>query len=79
MIKSYKMFTTPTCHACPMVKEFMEGVEIEGEHINAASPEGAKEAQKYGITAVPTVVFFDEKEELFVIARSINEIKRALE
>jgi hypothetical protein len=79
MIKNYKLFTTPTCQVCPKIKEFMQGIDLEGEHINAASPEGAEEAAKYGLRSVPAVLFFDEKAELFTIARSINEIKRALE
>jgi glutaredoxin len=79
MISSYKLFTTPTCPACPTVKGFMETVEIEGEHINAATPEGAKEAAKYDVRAVPTVIFFDSAKEVIAIARSIKEIKEALE
>lgn len=79
MIKNYKLFTTPTCNVCLKVKDFMQDVDLEGEHINAATPEGAVEAAKYGLKSVPAVIFFDEKAELFTIARSINEIKRALE
>jgi hypothetical protein len=79
VIKNYKLFTSPTCHACPKIKEYMQGVSIEGQHISVGSPEGAEEARKYGLTSVPAVIFFDEKEELFIIARSIMEIKRALE
>jgi hypothetical protein len=79
MIKNYKLFTSPTCHACPKIKEFMQTIELEGEHINAATPEGQQEAAKYGLTSVPAVLLFDEKAELFTIARSINEIKRALQ
>jgi hypothetical protein len=79
LIKNYKLFTTPTCPVCPKIKEYMQTVEIEGQHINAASPEGAEEAARYGLKSVPAVLFFDEKAELFTIARSINEIKRALQ
>ncbi|MFH1181345.1 MAG: glutaredoxin domain-containing protein [Candidatus Woesearchaeota archaeon] len=79
MIKNYKLFTTPTCPVCPKIKEFMQNFDLEGEHINAATPEGAEEAAKYGLKSVPAVLFFDEKAELFTIARSINEIKRALQ
>jgi hypothetical protein len=79
MIKNYKLFTSPTCHACPKIKEYMQGIELEGEHISVGSPEGAQEAAKYGLTSVPAVIFFDEKAELFTIARSIVEIKRALQ
>ena len=78
MIKSYKLFTTPTCPSCPPVKEFMGGVEMEGEKIDAGTPEGLKEAQRYGIRAVPTVLFFDEKGEVFKEASSVDEIKEVL-
>ncbi len=78
-MKKYKLFTTPTCPACPMVKEFMQEIDIEGMHINAASPEGAEEAAKYEIKSVPTVIFLHENDEVAAIAKSINEIKRCLD
>lgn len=78
MIKSYKIFTTPTCKNCPSVKEFMKTVELNGQEINAADPKGREEAMKKGIRSVPTILFFDEEGQHIETARSINEIKQIL-
>jgi len=78
MIKSYKLFTTSTCPNCPPVKKFMGSVEMKGKIVDAGTPEGLKEAQKYGIRAVPTVLFFDEKREVVKEANSVDEIKEIL-
>lgn len=78
MIKSYKLFTTQTCPNCPPVKEFMQTVKIEGEHIDATTDEGREEAIKNGIAAVPTVLFFDENKELVERAITVDDIKNIL-
>ena len=74
---NYKLFTTPTCKFCPDVKAFLATIDVKGEHFDAATPEGREEAVKYGISTVPTVLFFDNNE-LKATARSINEIKQVL-
>ncbi|MDP7141379.1 MAG: thioredoxin family protein [Candidatus Woesearchaeota archaeon] len=79
MIKNYKLFFTPMCPNCPSVKEFMKTVDIEGKEIDATSEEGMAEARNYDIMSVPTILFFDEKEELAGRATSIDEIKRLIE
>lgn len=57
------------CPKCPAAKELMAGQDkIKGETFNAHTPEGLEEARKFTISAVPTVVFFDEDG---------NEVKRA--
>ena len=78
VIKKYKLFTTPTCPSCPPVKEFMKGVEMKGEMVDASTPEGLEDARKYGVSAVPTVLFFDEKGEVVKEAGSVDEIKEVL-
>ena len=78
MIKSYKLFTTPTCPNCPPVKERMKTVELEGKEIDAATDEGREEAIKHGVMAVPTVLFFDEKGNVVKKANSVDEVKQIL-
>lgn len=56
----YKLFTTPMCPKCPAMKEFMAGKDVEGEVVNAHTPEGLAEARKFMVAAVPMVVFVDE-------------------
>ena len=74
----YKLFFTPMCPNCPSVKSFMETVKVEGEFIDASTPEGLEEAQKFDIASVPTVVFL-EGDKVKSIAHSIEEIKRVTE
>ena len=78
MISAYKLFTTPTCPSCPRVKEHMKTVKLKGEIIDAASDNGAREAAKFGITSVPTVIFLDNKNNAVEEAHSIEEVKRVL-
>lgn len=78
MIKSYKLFTTPTCPSCPPVKKYMGTVEMKGKMVDAGTPEGLEEAQKYSIREVPTVLFLDEKGKVVKEASSVDEIKEIL-
>lgn len=65
----YKLFTTQFCHQCPAMKEFMAAQDkVEGEVVNCSVAEGFEDARKFGVTAVPLVVFFDDAG---------NEIKRS--
>jgi hypothetical protein len=66
------------CPNCPSVKEFMKTVDIQGEEIDAATPEGLEQAQKFDIASVPTVVFL-EGDEVKSIAHNVEEIKRVTE
>lgn len=57
----YKLFTTRMCPRCPAVKEFMTAQDkVQGEVVDASTPEGYEEARKFSVTAVPTVVFVDD-------------------
>lgn len=73
----FKLFTTQRCPKCPEVKEFMQGLDIEGEFIDASTPEGLEEAKKFNIMNVPLVIFFDGDKEV-ERAGSIEEIKKVL-
>ena len=79
MITKYKLFTTPTCPSCPKVKEFMKTVKVEGEVLDAATSKGAREAAKFGITTVPTIIFFDDKNTAIEEAHSVEDVKKVLE
>lgn len=74
----YKLFFTPMCPNCPKVKEFMKGVKMEGEFVDAATKEGLEEARKLEVSAVPTVVFFENDKERSR-AYSVEEIKKIVE
>ncbi len=74
----YKLFFTPMCPNCPKVKEFMETVDMKGESLDATTPEGLEQAQKFEVSSVPTVIFLED-EEVKSVAHSIEDVKRVTE
>lgn len=57
-----KLFTTPTCGQCPIVKSTLEINEIPYEEIDAsANPHVAAE---YGVQGAPTIVVNDEEKHV---------------
>ena len=67
------------CPKCPAIKEFMKGINIKGEFIDAASAEGLEQARKYNVASVPTVLFLDENGEVVNTAHDLEEVKRVVE
>ena len=61
------------------VKEFMKGVELDGDVIDATTNEGIEEARKFQVMSVPTILFFDENDKRVSKATSIEEVKRIIE
>ena len=74
----YKLFFTPMCPNCPSVKEFMKGVEMKGEEVDASTAEGFEQARKFEVSSVPAVVFLEE-DEVKSVAHDIDEIKRVID
>lgn len=77
MITSYKLFTAPTCPACPSVKAHMlSRREVAGEVIEVSreNANGLTLARQYGITSVPQVVFIDDRGAEVTRAKSAAEI-----
>lgn len=78
-----KVFTTETCHKCPAVKKAIEELlaakiaDFTAEFINAHSEEGLKEARKYNISQVPTVILFQKDQEIARI-HSVDDLKKNL-
>lgn len=75
----YKLFTTPTCPNCPGIKEFVKTLSIPGEIVNAATTEGAVLAAKFGIMAVPTVLFFNRDNEVVERAHSVSQVRKVVD
>lgn len=80
-IKSYKLFYTPMCHKCPYIKEFLDSnvAHLKKEWIDASKKEGLEEAKKYNVSSVPTIIFFDEKNNITANCHNMEEIKRVVE
>ncbi|ENO12073.1 glutaredoxin-like protein [Thermoplasmatales archaeon SCGC AB-539-C06] len=74
-----KIFTTPMCPKCNALKESMKEEKIEVEVVDATTPEGLEQARKYQVSSVPTVLFFDEKEEIVSTAHNFEEVKRVVD
>ena len=66
------------CPKCPAIKEFMKGTGIEGEFVDATTPDGLEQARKYEIISVPTVLFFDG-DKVVSKAHDLEEVKRVVE
>jgi len=75
----YKLFFTPMCPKCPAIKEFMKGTGIEGEFIDATTPDGLEQARKYEVISVPCVLFFDDNDKIISTAHNLEEVKRVVE
>lgn len=79
MIKSYLLFTTPTCPSCPPVKEFLSELEakgmLHGENIDVGNDQGYEKATQFSINRSPTVVLFDEQKQEVARAYNVQEIK----
>ena len=79
MIKKYMLFFTPMCPKCPKIKEYMDTKGLEKEWVDAATKEGLEKAREFGVSGVPTAIFFDENKEEASRATDIEEIKKIVE
>ena len=70
---------TPMCPDCGEIKEFIKEKEIDGEIIDATLDAGLELAQKFDVSNVPTILFFNEKDEIVSEASSVDDIKKILE
>jgi ribonucleoside-triphosphate reductase len=60
---SYILFTRPSCHQCPPVREYMAGTRLLGQIVDVDSDEGPDLARAYEVMATPTVVLLDADGE----------------
>ncbi len=52
----FKLFSSNKCSPCKKLKEILERKKIKYEEINIDTEEGWKEAKRYGVKAVPTLI-----------------------
>ena len=57
--------------------DFAKG--INGEIIDATLDAGLELAQKHDVSSVPTILFFNDRDELVSEASSLDDIKKILE
>ncbi|MFT4326088.1 MAG: thioredoxin family protein [Candidatus Woesearchaeota archaeon] len=80
-MKKLLFFSTPHCVKCTSLKNQMTDIEgidaVSIEHVDASTPSGLSQAQKFGVTGVPYLVLFDGEIELGV-AKDIDELENLL-
>ena len=74
----YKFFYTNKCVNCPPVKEYIKNISMKGESIDATLELGLFEARKYDIMSTPTVIFFDENDNIIFIAHNKADLEKFL-
>ena len=77
-----KVYSTPTCHFCHMIKDFLQENNITYEDIDVSTNETkAKEMiDKTGQMGVPvTIITKDDGKEDVIIGFSQNKLKKILE
>lgn len=79
MIKKFRMFSTPACPNCQLIKQHLETTDLEGDITDCASPEGLGVAREHQVMSVPTVIFYDENDKEISRVTSLADVKKALE
>ena len=71
-----KVYSTPTCPYCIMVKDFLKENKIEFENINVAEDQKAAEemVKKTGQMGVPVVMV----DDIVIVGFNQEELKKAL-
>ena len=77
-VHAYKLFYSESCPSCPAVKDYVSNLKIVGEMVNASTDEGLDEARKYGIYSTPTVLLFDQDQNILSTARTQAELQECL-
>lgn len=63
---SYLLFTTTRCPKCPEFKAAVAAkVQGEGRVLSELDPDFGELASVYGVTAAPTILFFQGEHETF--------------
>ena len=73
----YKFFYSDTCSKCPPVKEFVQGLPLQGEFINVSKPEGVQKAQDFNIKSLPSVVFMNNGKVVKTV-HTIEDVKQCI-
>ncbi len=61
----YILFTTTVCPKCPAFKDLIENqTTLEGMILNEQNSEFATLVSKYGLSQAPTLLIFDENDQI---------------
>jgi len=85
-VMELKVFTMPTCPACPVAKaiafEVAQKFGVIFREVNMATEEGFKEGLAYDILSAPSIIFGDEiivKGRLISKEKLEDEVKKRIE
>lgn len=77
-VTKYMFFYGEYCRNCKPVKEYIDELSIEGEHIDTSSELGLAVARQYNVMSTPTVIMFNSKNEIIAKLHSKEEIEAFL-
>ena len=90
-IKSYKLFTMPSCDKCESAKEYLKTLKIAGDIFDLASKDNLNVFRNYYKSLknkiqrnedrslpIPTILFFDEKDKVVGVAHNVEGIKKII-
>lgn len=81
MFDKFLFFKTPMCPNCEEIQEWLEehqNIASMGEEVDATTKEGLDKAKQYGVSGVPTIVFFKGGEQV-TTAQSLEEFQKVTE
>ena len=73
---SYKLFHSQFCRNCPPVVRFMNNVEMQGEMLDVTGDIGVEQAKQYGVKSTPTVLLFDENNNVVGEMHTVEELQK---
>ncbi len=72
---SYKLFHSQFCRNCPPVVRFMNNVDMDGEMLDVTGDIGVEQAKQYGVKSTPTVLLFDENNNVVKEMHTVEELQ----
>ena len=75
-ISGFKLFTSQYCPNCSPVKNFLNGLHVNGEEVDVSTDLGINIARDYNVMSTPTVILFDKNHNIVSKAFSVDELKK---
>jgi hypothetical protein len=70
----YILFISDTCPKCPPVKQAINHIALDGNIINASTPDGLNLARQYQVLATPTVLIQDISGNTIAKLNTVEQI-----
>ncbi|MCK5883774.1 MAG: ribonucleoside triphosphate reductase [Bacteriovoracaceae bacterium] len=76
--QKFKFFYSDTCSKCPPVKDHVRELGLAGEFINVSTPEGIEVARKLNVRSLPSVAFYNGRDELVDVVQTIDGVNQCI-